>query len=336
MDTNDKKITIHKIDCSPSYIINNISISKDNLYFIHNSQSLPRILVINKKLLKEDNNKCATVLNSSETNEMLFVKSIIIKNVEYIAIGLYNGFKLWNNEGNRLLFQISNSTPDKHKIYAFICCSEFAFSSENRMNKITDCILSGDNYGQLFLISGSKSNWKSNKIYKSESNISILSIGSCNSTNIFGITLENGNILIMKIDEKGCNLIKKFDGDSQKIAVNSLIFSNKEKNEYFLCCGLINGELLIYSLNSFDLRFSINSNLRSIGPMIVYNESEIIVASEDGQINIWAYDNIKKNIFLKNNLLFEDQMIVGLGFDEDEQILYLNSYDFPHIISISM
>ena len=108
MDTNDKKITIHKIDCSPSYIINNLSISKDNLYFIHNSQSLPRILVINKKLLKEDNNKCATVLNSSETNEMLFVKSIIIKNVEYIAIGLYNGFKLWNNEGNRLLFQISN------------------------------------------------------------------------------------------------------------------------------------------------------------------------------------------------------------------------------------
>ena len=123
MKLNQEKINIYSIECSPSYLINNLSISKDNLYFIHNSQSFPRILIVNKKLLKENKNKSISVLNPSEKNEMIFVKSISLKDTEYIAVGLYNGFKLWNKEGNRLLFQISNPNTNKNKIYTFTCCS---------------------------------------------------------------------------------------------------------------------------------------------------------------------------------------------------------------------
>ena len=81
----------------------------------------------------------------------IFIKSITLKDIEYIAIGLYNGFKLWNKEGNRLLFQISNPTLNKRKTYAFTCCSEFSSKTENDIN-VANCILSADNYGQLFLI----------------------------------------------------------------------------------------------------------------------------------------------------------------------------------------
>ena len=123
MKLNQEKINIYSIECSPSYLINNLSISKDNLYFIHNSQSFPRILIVNKKLLKENKNKSISVLNPSEKNEMIFVKSISLIDTEYIAVGLYNGFKLWNKEGNRLLFQISNPNTNKNKIYTFTCCS---------------------------------------------------------------------------------------------------------------------------------------------------------------------------------------------------------------------
>ena len=118
MDKNKPNIIIYNLECSPSYIINNLSQSKDSIYYIHNSQSFPRVLVINKKILREKNTpnpKFITVLNSSEKNEMLFVRSIIIKDNEYIAIGLYNGFKLWNKEGNRLLYQISNPNTNKKK-----------------------------------------------------------------------------------------------------------------------------------------------------------------------------------------------------------------------------
>ena len=41
---------IYNIECSPSYIINNLSHSKNSIYFIHNSQSFQRVLVIDKAL----------------------------------------------------------------------------------------------------------------------------------------------------------------------------------------------------------------------------------------------------------------------------------------------
>ena len=179
MESDSNNVNIYNIECSPSYIINNLSISKDSLYFIHNSQSFPRILVVNKKLLRERNkNKCVSVLNSSEKNEMLFAKSITLKDAEYIAVGLYNGFKLWNKEGNRLLFQISNPTSNKNKIYAFTSCSEFLINPENKNENIADCILSVDNYGQLHIIYGSKSNWKSSKLFTTQNAEQILSIGT--------------------------------------------------------------------------------------------------------------------------------------------------------------
>ena len=335
MESTQEKINIYSIECSPSYLINNLSISKDNLYFIHNSQSFPRILIVNKKLLKENKNKSVSVLNSSEKNEMLFVKSISLKDTEYIAVGLYNGFKLWNKDGNRLLFQISNPNTNKNKIYAFTCCSEFLIYSENINQNTPDSILSADNYGQLYLIYGSKSNWKNIKLFSTQNNESILSIGSNIEINDIGISLDNGDIIILKIEKVHCNLVKKIEGDKQNIAINLIIFPVKNKSEFFLGCGFINGEIKIISLKDYNIKFSINSNLRSIGPMFVKDNCDIITGSEDGQIIIWGYDENKDKIILKKNVLFEDKIIVGLGYDKENKNLYISCYDFPEIICIS-
>ena len=69
--------------------------------------------------------------------------------------------------------------------------------------------------------------------------------------------------------------------------------------------------------------------------MIVKDKCEIIVGSDDGQINIWKYEDKDDKIILKNNLVFEDKMIVGMAYDNNDNILYIDSYDFPEIISIS-
>jgi hypothetical protein len=338
MDSTLGTTEIYNIECSPSYIINNLSISKDNLYFIHNSQSFPRILIVNKKLLKEKENinKCVSVLNSSEKNEMLFVKSITIKGIEYIAVGLYNGFKIWNKEGNRLLFQISNPNANKDKIYAFICCSEFSINPENiNSQKSTDSILSADNYGQLFLIYGSKSSWKSSILYTTKNAESILSIGSSVEINIFGITLDNGEIILLKSEKGNCNVEKKITPEEPNMAINSLIFSKKDKSEFFFASGFINGEIRIISLNDYNLKFSINSNLRSVGPMVIKDNCEIITGSDDGQVTIWKYDEDKDGVVLKSNYLFEDKMIVGLAYDKEQNSIYISCYDFPEITCIS-
>lgn len=336
METDSKNIKVYDIECSPSYIINNLSISEDSLYFIHNSQSFPRILVINKKLIKEQaNNKVLSVLNSSEKNEMLFVKSLFINDTEYIAVGLYSGFKLWNKEGSKLLFQITNPNPNKNKIYSFISCAPFLQHQENKNKNVADCILSADNYGQLHLIYGAKSNWKNSQIFSNPNNESILSIGSNLGTNKIGITLDNGDILILKIENNSCNQEKRYEGDNQNIAINSVIFSDNDKNEFFLGCGFINGLIKIYSLNNYNLKFSINSNLRSVGPMIIKGNNEIITGSDDGQITIWKYDDKNDKMTLEKNILFEDKMIVGLAYDKQDNNLYISCYDCPAIISVS-
>ena len=339
MDQKKTNTISYNLECSPSYIINNLSQSKNSIYFIHNSQSFPRVLVINKKLLKEQktNTKCISVLNSSEKNEMLFVKSILIKEVEYIAIGLYNGFKLWNSEGNRLLYQISNNNNNKNKIYAFICCGEYVYEKNDKNNNKynADSIITGDNYGNLFLIFGSKSNWKSAKIFSNNNSEGILSIGTHNEINNFGISLDNGNVLIMKIVKGKCEILQTFEENGKNlIAVNSIVFSKEDKSEFFLGCGFINGEIRIYSLKDYKWKFSVNSNLRSIGPMVVKNKCEIVVGSDDGQINVWKYEDKDDKIVLKNNLVFEDKMIVGMAYDSDDNILYFDSYDYPEIIAI--
>ena len=336
MNSVSNNINTYPLGCSPSYLINNLSQSKEFLYFIHNSQSCPRVISINKKLLKEKNiNKSVSVFNSSEKNEMLHIKCITMKDSDYIAIGLYNGFKLWNKEGNRLLFQMSKPNIKQNKIYAFTFCSEFLLNSE--INKdYPDSILASDNYGQLFLIYGSKSSWKSNKMFSTPNAESILSIGTNIHTNNIGLTLDNGNVLMLKYENGEFNLMKKIEEDGRyNISINCVIFSKKDKSEFFLACGYINGEIRIYSLKDYNIKFSINSHLRSVGPMEVKDDNKIIVGSDDGQINIWKYIDDEDKITLKSNYLFEDRMIVGLIYDKDENCLYANYNDFPEIMVMS-
>ena len=336
MNSVSNNINTYSLGCSPSYLINNLSQSKEFLYFIHNSQSCPRVISINKKLLKEKNiNKSVSVFNSSEKNEMLHIKCITMKDSDYIAIGLYNGFKLWNKEGNRLLFQMSKPNIKQNKIYAFTFCSEFLLNSE--INKdYPDSILASDNYGQLFLIYGSKSSWKSNKMFSTPNAESILSIGTNIHTNNIGLTLDNGNVLILKYEKGEFNLKKKIEEDGRyNISINCVIFSKKDKSEFFLACGYINGEIRIYSMKDYNIKFSINSHLRSVGPMEVKDDNKIIVGSDDGQINIWKYNDDEDKITLKSNYLFEDRMIVGLIYDKDENCLYANYNDFPEIMVMS-
>jgi hypothetical protein len=336
MNSVSNNINTYSLGCSPSYLINNLSQSKEFLYFIHNSQSCPRVISINKSLFKDKNiKKSVSVFNSSEKNEMLHIKCITMKDSDYIAIGLYNGFKLWNKEGNRLLFQMSKPNIKQNKIYAFTFCSEFLLNSE--INKdYPDSILASDNYGQLFLIYGSKSSWKSNKMFSTPNAESILSIGTNIYTKNIGLTLDNGNVLILKYENGEFNLMKKIEEDGRhNISINCVIFSKKDKSEFFLACGYINGEIRIYSMKDYNIKFSINSHLRSVGPMTVKDDNKIIVGSDDGQINIWTYNDDEDKITLKSNYLFEDRMIVGLIYDKDENCLYANYNDFPEVMVIS-
>lgn len=340
------KITNLNIECSPSYLFNNLTSTKDSLYFIHNSESLPRVLVIHKQPLLEGGggqNKSIDIFNTSESNEMIFVKAFHFTEADYIAIGLYNGFKLWNSDGSRLLFQISERV-NKNKIYAMISCTGFVLFDNNNNNlnssdeKKFDSILVGDNYGQLSLIHGTKSNWKSRKIFSTNKCEAILALGSYPGYKKISSCIDNGSVMIFDLEGDGCKMIKEFKNNNElnNIGINCVIIKDKDQNnEFSLITGYINGEIKIFKMEKLMQVMKISQNLRSVGPMIVIKENMIVSGSDDGEVIIWEinFDNNENigKVKLIKNFLFEDKMIVGLSYDSEKGNLFINAFDSPEL-----
>ena len=47
--TNKEIIRYINTDCSPSHLPNNLSISKKHILYIHNSESQPRVIMVDRK-----------------------------------------------------------------------------------------------------------------------------------------------------------------------------------------------------------------------------------------------------------------------------------------------
>ena len=323
-----EKIEIFKLDCTPSFISNNLCNNSNSLFYIHNSEAMPRIMVVDKKYFEDRNQEqYLENFNSSEKNEMLFAKVIRINNIDYIANGLYGGFKLWSIDGKRIFFQIPAKNKIEGRIYAFTSISEFRI--DDTKNEF-DCFLCGDNYGQIFIVSGEKFKWKSKHIYGINNKETILSISSYIDYNYVGVCIDNGNVLILKVEKDKSEKLKEFNNAKNMSLVSSIIKTYNK--DYYLGCGFVNGEIKIYNMNKLTLSYTINSHLRGINAIIGVNNC-FISGGEDGAVNIWKVGNEK--IELRNNIVFEDKMIVGITYDDDKRCIYVNAYDYQEIIKIS-
>ncbi len=49
VDSNNVKLRHVTTECSASYLFDNISVNDKNIIYIHNSEILPRIIVVEKK-----------------------------------------------------------------------------------------------------------------------------------------------------------------------------------------------------------------------------------------------------------------------------------------------
>ena len=323
-----ENIDIFKVDCTPSFLPNNLCNNSNSLFYIHNSEAMPRIMVVDKKYFDDINQQqYLENFNSSEKNEMLFAKVININNINYIANGLYGGFKLWSIDGKRIFFQIPAKNKIEGRIYAFTSICEF--NTDNSKNEF-DCFLCGDNYGQIFIVSGEKFRWKSKHIYGINNKETILSISSYIDYNCVGVCIDNGNVLILKVEKDKSDKLKEFNNEKNISLVSSII--KNDYKDYYLGCGFVNGEIKIYNMNKLTLSYTINSHLRGINTLIGVN-SCFISGAEDGAINIWKVGD--KKIELRNNLVFEDKNIVGITYDEDKRCIFANAYDYQEIIRIS-
>jgi WD40 repeat protein len=302
-------------ECSPSHLFNNLSLTDKSIMYIHNSEAQPRVIVVDKKLLHENESIQTYVnkLNGSETNEMIYVRCVFLQGMYYVAVGLYGGFKLWSSDGNRLLFNIPSKVRTTEKPYAFTSISEYKVNS-----KVTgyDSLICGDNYGQIFLVTGSSQNWRAKLLY-SYDGVTTTAITSGLNTDLICVGFETGEVYLLRL--KNDNLVEvaaKLDAGNNLPCLVMGVIDNKIKS--VLAVGYVNGEVKLYNLssNSFELLFSISAHIRNINSLTTYN-NYLVTSGDDCYVNIWKLNN-EDNISITASYELNDKMPVGVAISENK------------------
>lgn len=331
-------------ECSPSHLFNNLQVTDRNIMYIHNSEAQPRIITVDKRLLTETKSdekihQYVNKLNNNETSDMLLFKSVQLIDSFYIAVGLYGGFKLWSVDGSRLLFNIPCKIKTNDKPYAFTAISEFR---SNHKNKQYDSIVCGDNYGQIFLVTGSGSNWKGKIIFTKENcKDTPTAITSGLNMNYICIGYENGEVLILKLkgDASKEELVYKISCPYNLPCLALGVIENLDGNFYVLG-SFLNGEVRIYKTNSslspdkFYLFSTLGAHIRMINSLITY-KNYFITAGDDCYVNVWRLDK-NENIFLESSHEIRDKMPVGLVLNHKTDVtdLIVACYDNTQLVKI--
>jgi len=306
MENNITNIRYINTETSPSHLVNNLTTSDKFIYFIHNSETLPRIMVVDKNILKdsdsENYSKYVNKFNSNETNEMLVVKCVNLKGTYYMAVGLYGGFKLLSIDGSRLLFQIPTKVKTNDKPYAFTAITEYGDSS----------IISVDNYGQLFNISGSGVNWRSKLIYSKDGG-TCTAVCSSPGTQHICVGYENGEVFIFKhINEAQTEVVAKLDSLTYLPCLSMAVM---ESEINILACCYLNGEVMLHNLSDFQLLSSFGAHIRMITNIIAYKDC-FITCGDDCFVNIWKIDN-QNNLKVIGNYELSDKMPIGVAINNE-------------------
>jgi WD40 repeat protein len=245
---------------------------------------------------------------------MIKAKHIQMNNANYVAVCLYGGFKLWSNDGSRLIYQIPCKVKQLDKPYAFTAVMHYKYNN-------FDCIISSDNYGSTYFISGSGLNWKSKILYNYENGIST-SLAYYNDY-IF-ISFETGEIHVIRLrSESSIEIAAKLDNP---IGLPCICLTVINKPQPMLAGGYANGEIRVYNINSdFNIYLSIAAHLRLITSLTSY-DNYLISCGDDCYVNIWKCN---ENIEIHKNIELPDRMHVGVEVysNNNKPELFITSYD---------
>jgi WD40 repeat protein len=338
-------------DCSPSHLFNNLSMTNKSFMYIHNSEAQPRIISIDKRLLTETNSdekisQYVDKLNNNEINEMLVLKCVLLLDTYYIAVGLYGGFKIWSLDGNRLLFNIPCKIKVTEKPYAFTVISEYKYNSKSKQY---DSIICGDNYGQIFLVTGSGLNWRGRNIHTNDGGLCPTAITSgLNTSNYIFVGFETGEASILKLKSDGASseVVFTIPSPANLPCLGMGIIETPTDDNFYLINSYLNGEVRIYKKaelslqsksapsESFALVSKLGAHIRMINCMLTY-KNYFITAGDDCFINIWNFNKDEK-ISLHSSYELKDKLPVGIALNIKENGIELISctYDNTYLALI--
>lgn len=304
MESTDKNIRFVNTECSPSHSYNNMTESEDKIYYIHNSEIQPRIIVIDKKLFEASNKDnlvdYITKLNSNEVLQYSCLKKININGKEFIAVGLFGGFKIWSLDGLKLLLHSNNTSIINFKSYSVHAVSERRYKTNNRFN---NSILFGDSHGLITSCSLVNETFQPIKFHQHKKDLTVTALTTNYHTGIVVSAYDNGQIIILEQSDKEVTEIQTFDNE-YNLPVLSLISLDNININVFVA-GYLNGEIRIFSYNNLHLMYIYQAHLKSITSLSVF-DNYFVSTSEDCYVNVYKMEKDKfevvKNIFLENKI----------------------------------
>ena len=312
VETSDsKRLKYINTECSPSYNFNNLTESKDKIYYIHNSEVQPRIIVIDKKLfsieIKQDKlSEYITKLNGNETLQFACLKKVEINSIEMIAVGLYGGFKIWSLDGNQLIYQVINEKILNFKPFSVNAVTERrSKSTAKTWNKV----VYGDSHGTLIQISFESSSLSTQKLYQHKKELPVTALTTYFTSGLIVVGFSNGQLIILDGEsEKDCCVLQDFLNEYE-LPIVSLVTVLKEN---CFVSGYLNGEIRIYSYLTLTPVYYFQAHLKSINSLSVFeneNGSKIISTGEDGYVNVYMLNN--EILTVQNNIGLQSKIPIG-------------------------
>lgn len=302
MENTSDQISFINTECSPSFIFNNMMVSENNIYYVHNSEIQPRVIVIDKKLVNKDVptdslSKFVTKLNGSETLQITSVCLLDINDTILIGVGLNGGFKLWSADGNRLLFQITNGLLHQ-KPYSIYAISK-------KFNKgLKNSILIGDSSGCINHLEGSESTWFNTRIFQDKQNKTVTALCSDASSGIFAMAFDNGDINVADLVNSNITILETFVNELE-LPCTSMCSIPQESA---FGCAILNGELRIYSFSKLSLITIFQSHGRVINSLSILG-NYLVTAGDDCYTNVLQYE--KEKLKLIRSVNSPHKMVVG-------------------------
>jgi WD40 repeat protein len=251
---------------------------------------------------------------------MTVIKCIQLLDTFYVAVGLYGGFKLFSIDGSRLLFNIPCKVKVLEKPYAFTVVTGYKI---NPLNNQFDSLICGDNYGQVFLVTGSGTNWKGRIIYTNMEGLTPTAMASGINFTSISIGYETGEVIALKLSNDGltADVIDKIPSPANLPCLAMGVMDSGITNGdgcYLINCFL-NGEVRIYknlktsSTDKLVLLSILGAHLRLITSLAIH-KNYFITAGDDCFVNIWKLDQ-EENISLESSHELKDKMPVGVAFN---------------------
>ena len=333
MKTNNKHtLTITQLQTEPSYIINNISITDNYLFYIHNNNIQPRIISFSLSSHKQIPN------NIYEQQDIFSLLSFKTTKSVYICLGLSNVFKIYSFPECKLIYQFQANNNNETNT---ICFNALTYYIKSIKNRSTASIFVGDSQGSIVLVYGEELYWRNKEICIQSPPIGISSLCVEEFNLVICVGFVNGVIEFMKLNDTNVKAINSYNNDVVVISMKTMCVDHIK---HVIITGDVIGCIKVYDVVSttqpnnevnVNCVFNICSHLRLV-TMVNVLDNKILSCGEDGVVVVWEFqlNNNELVVNYYDDIRIHNNILVGVGVSSLNNKVYTIGYDYKLLYEI--